>query len=182
MSLRPHVLVEVTTSEIQLSPVDLPVSSFVHEVAKRPPEGARIGCIDPVESAADKLSAIAWRIPDRIRGGQSDDPSLVRHVHDLAILKARALNDPRFPTLVIASMQQDLHRPRNDRAIAGLPMAEKFLRMFDVLRTDGEYAREYARFVEGVSYATSPKERPSFTLAINALKRQVDSLGVGDEA
>lgn len=175
-ALRPHVLIEVTTRDVQLSPLDLPVSSFVNEVASRPPEVASIRCIDPVESAADKLSAIAWRIPDRIRGGQGDDPSLVRHLHDLAILKTKALKHDNFPALVAASMQQDLNRPRNDLSIPGLERAEKFRRMLDELKRDKKYAQEYARFVEGVSYATNPKEKPSFTTAVSALKRLVRAL------
>src|SRR2546428_6215986 len=95
-ALRPHILIELTAKDVQLPPLYLPVSSFVNDVAKRSPEVARIGCIDPVESAADKLSAIAWRIPDRARGGQDDDPFLVRHIHDLAILKDAALQHGAF--------------------------------------------------------------------------------------
>lgn len=70
----------------QLAPIELPVSSFVNELSKRVPEADVVACSDPTESAADKLSAITWRIPDRIRGEAYDDPSIVRHIHDLAIL------------------------------------------------------------------------------------------------
>lgn len=174
-ALRPHVLIEVTARDVQLPPLDLPVSSFVNELSKHPPEVASIRCIDPVESAADKLSAIAWRIPDRIRGGQDDDPSIVRHIHDLAILKGRALKHVEFPALVAASMQEDQNRPRNDRSIANLPLAEKFQRMLEVLKGDHEYAREYARFVEGVSYATA-EDRPNFTDAMTALHSLVEAI------
>ena len=81
----------------------------MNDVAKHPPEITHIGCIDPAESAADKLSAIAWRILDRVRGGEDDDQYLVRHLHDLAILEDAALQYGAFSGLVAISMQHDGH-------------------------------------------------------------------------
>lgn len=175
-ALRPHILIEMTVRETQLPPSCLPVSSFVNNLAKRPPEVALIGCIDPVESAADKLSAIVWRIPDRVRGGQDDDPSLVRHIHDLAILKDLALSHSDFPALVATSMQQDLNRPKHNVLMTELPTQQKLQRMLDVLLGEHEYAREYERFVQGVSYATS-RATPDFKKAVDALHSLIKALG-----
>jgi nucleotidyltransferase AbiEii toxin of type IV toxin-antitoxin system len=152
----------------------------IDEVSKHSPEVAHIGCIDPAESAADKLSAIAWRIPDRVRGGQDDDPYLVRHIHDLAILKDAALQHGDFSRLVTTSMRQDNARPRNDLSILSLTAAEKFQRMMDVLQSDIEYAQEYKRFVYGVSYATL-EQTPDFTSAIETLRKIVDGLRLDTE-
>ena len=174
-ALRPHILIELTAKDVQLPPLYLPVSSFVNDVAKRSPEVARIGCIDPVESAADKLSAIAWRIPDRARGGQDDDPFLVRHIHDLAILKDAALQHGAFSGMVATSMRHDSARPRNDVSISGLTASEKFQRMLAALQSDNEYAQEYKRFVSGVSYA-APEQTPGFTEAVDALQSLVKAL------
>jgi len=174
-ALRPHILIELTVKNTQLPPRYLPVSSFVNDVAKQSPEIANIGCIDPVESAADKLSAIAWRIPDRVRGGQDDDPYLVRHIHDLAILKDAALQHGDFSALVTTSMQHDGARPRNDASISGLTASDKFQHMLAVLQSDNECAQEYKRFVSGVSYAT-PEQTPGFTEAIDALRNLVNAL------
>jgi hypothetical protein len=48
----------------------------------------RKGCApsDPVETAADKLSALAWRVHARDRASPEDDPTIIRHLHDLAAL------------------------------------------------------------------------------------------------
>jgi hypothetical protein len=147
----------------------------MNDVAKHSPEIPHIGCIDPAESAADKLSAIAWRIPDRVRGGQDDDPYLVRHIHDLAVLKDAALQHGDFSGLVATSMQHDGARPRNDLSISGLTASEKFQRMLAVLQSDNEYAQEYKRFVGGVSYA-APEQTPSFIEAVDALRNLVRAL------
>lgn len=175
-ALRPHILIEFTVKNIQLIPRYLPVSSFVNEIAKHSPEVARIGCIDPVESAADKLSAISWRIPDRVPGGQNDDPSLVRHIHDLAILKDAALRHNDFSKLVATSMQHDGARPK-DVSISGSTASEKFQRMLTALHGDNNYAQEYKRFVGGMSYAAA-EQTPGFTEAVDALENLVKVLSL----
>jgi hypothetical protein len=167
-ALRPHIQIEIKVRDLQRPPVYLPVASFINVATKQPPEVKRIACIDPVESAADKLSALAWRIPDRVRGGAYDDPSIVRHIHDLALLKDKALADKNFPALVAASMQEDDRRSKNNPSFAGLPMAKKFRQMLRVLETDAEYAEEYKRFVQGVSYAAE-EQVPDFAAAVRTM-------------
>ena len=168
-ALRPHVQIEITIRALQCPQCYLPVSSFVNAVTKQPPEVHSIACIDPAESASDKLSALAWRIPDRVRGGQDDDPALVRHIHDLALLKELALTKTNFSALVSASMQDDDRRSKNNPSFAGLPKAEKFRQLLAILETEKEaYAREYDLFVKGVSYAAERKV-PDFTAAVKAV-------------
>lgn len=168
-ALRPHVQVELTAKDPQLPPRYLPVASFLHTLSKQAPEVARIGCIDPVESAADKLSALTWRIPDRVRGDRYDDPSLVRHIHDLAILKDRALAYADFLTLVKTSLEDDRVRAKNNPSVSGLPLVERLDLMMRTLESDAEYAVEYDRFVRGVSYATA-EAIPSFEMAMQAVR------------
>ncbi len=168
-ALRPHMQIELTARNIQLPAVYLPVHSFVSKLSEQKPEVANIGCIDPVENAADKLSALAWRIPDRVRGDEYDDPAVVRHLHDLAVLKSTALKSGIFPKLVLSSMSHDDRRSKNNPDFAGLAVPAKFKQMFDVLETDDEYQREYERFVKGVSYA--PEENiPSYEQALDAVR------------
>jgi len=171
-ALRPHVQIEMVVRVPQYPRVSLPISSFVNAAYNRPPEVDRIACIDPVESAADKLSALAWRIPARIRGHKQDDPSLVRHLHDLALLKSRALADEKFADLVKTSMQID---DRRTPLLTGLSIGEKFRVMLERLETDREYQAEYDTFVRGVSYAQEG-EFPDFTTAMEAMRELV--LGV----
>jgi hypothetical protein len=152
-ALRPHIQVEMSVRATQLAPIELPVGSFVSIATKTPPEVAKIACIDPVESAADKLSALAWRVLDRVRGGAYDDPSIVRHLHDLAILKDRALANSQFSALVMSAMNSDAARPKNKPELIELSPSEKLSRMLSVLHDDSAYETEYTRFVGGVSYA-----------------------------
>ena len=45
-ALRPHILLELTVSDLFLPAVNLPVSSFINEVAKKLPEVEDIDCVD----------------------------------------------------------------------------------------------------------------------------------------
>jgi Nucleotidyl transferase AbiEii toxin, Type IV TA system len=168
-ALRPHIQIEVSVRATQLPPLELSVVSFVNETTHEPAEVNRISCIDPVESAADKLSALAWRVPDRIRGGAYDDPSIVRHIHDLAILKDRALAGSQFAALVMSAMKTDSTRPKNKPALIGVAPNDKLDLMLKTLSEDKAYEGEYERFVGGVSYADAANV-PRYAAAIEALR------------
>lgn len=73
---------------------------------RKSPEVEKISCLDAVENTADKLSALTWGALDRRRDDPDDDPTLVRHIHDLAMLKNMALNRPEFSKLVSVCMER----------------------------------------------------------------------------
>jgi hypothetical protein len=171
-ALRPHIQIEVTVRDTQLAPMALPVSSFVSTASKTPPEVKAVDCIDPVESAADKLSALAWRVLDRVRGGKYDDPSIVRHIHDLAILKDKTMANERFAALVQAAMQDDAARPKNKPELTDVPPNDKLDQMLRALSEDKEYVAEYEQFVGGVSYADAATV-PHYPTALEAVRTLV---------
>lgn len=165
-ALRPHVLVEFTITTLMLSGITLPVASLFTQSAGEPPEVKAILCIDPVESATDKVSAFVWRTVDRERGAEGDDPSIVRHLHDLSLLSSAAIAQPKFREMVLVTMKQD--DSRSDK-LAGLSPGEKFTRAIATVEKDPEYEKEYIRFVESMSYARSG-DMPTFHMALNNLK------------
>jgi len=171
-ALRPHILLELTVSDLSLPAVNLPVSSFINEVAKRLPEVKGIDCIDPVENAADKLSAITWRIPDRKRGTVNDDPDIVRHIHDLAILSDKVMNHPDFPTMVRSAIDRD---DKRSETITGLTLTQKLTKMLGILGSDSEYSTEYEHFVNGMSYAPNGTI-PSFQKAVEKVSQLINQI------
>jgi predicted nucleotidyltransferase component of viral defense system len=85
--LRPHIRIEMSFEAPALPPVDnRPIRSLIARAKRESPEVASFPCVDPVETAADKLSALAWRDRARDRTRASDDPTMIRHLHDLAAL------------------------------------------------------------------------------------------------
>jgi hypothetical protein len=105
--LRPHLRVEMSLSGAALPPIARPISSLIAMAQRHPPEVAAFLCVDPVETAADKLSALAWRVQARRRGSDGDDPTIVRHVHDLAALKSSVVASHDFARLVRNAMAED---------------------------------------------------------------------------
>ena len=91
--LRPAIQIEMTYAPLRLASVELPVSSFVAEAYRRPPEIAALPCVSVTETTAEKLVALTRRTAMELAGLSRDpDPTLVRHIYDLHML--RDLIDP----------------------------------------------------------------------------------------
>jgi hypothetical protein len=132
------------------------------------PEVESFPCVHPVETAADKLSALAWRVLVRDRSRANDDPTIVRHLYDLAALEARVGTAPRFPELVLAAAAADEGR-------GGSPVGDPVGMLNEMLRrleTDALWAREYEDFVRQVSFAGAD-ETIHFGAALIACSRLV---------
>jgi hypothetical protein len=171
VTLRPHLQIEFTESSLSLLPLFCSVSSLITELTKTNPEIPAIACIDPVENAVDKISALLWRVPDRVRQPKDDDPDLARHIHDLAALQPYAIAHPDFRHLTVGMIGQDDHRC--DKT-SGLPIEQKFQILMEILATDTEYATEYTRFVQGMSYDAGGV--PTYSEAMAKLKALVDHI------
>jgi predicted nucleotidyltransferase component of viral defense system len=176
-ALRPHILLEFTVSEPLLPAIDLPVSSMINEVAKQTPEIDEIACVNPVENAADKLSAITWRIAKRVRGSQNDNPDVVRHIHDLAIMKDLALENPNFSVLVSIALKRDNKR---SELIKDLSLSHKLLNVLNIINSDTEYLREYDRFVNAMSYANNDTI-PTFKTALKYVEELVNKVIIDNQ-
>jgi hypothetical protein len=167
--LRPHLQIEMTFQAPALKPVERPIRSLIAQAQGKGPEVPAFACVDPVETAADKLSALAWRVCVRERGSEKDDPTIIRHLHDLAALEARAAAAPAFAALVTKSACADTGRgggkaPKDPKL--------RFLLMLERLSTDPLWADEYEEFVHSVSFA-KPEEILTFSSALESVRRLI---------
>ena len=88
-ALRPEIQIETAVWALRRPAVALPVSSFIAEAFKRPPEVASIACVSITQTAAEKFVALTRRTAAEIvEAGGPRDPTLVRHVYDLHVLRA----------------------------------------------------------------------------------------------
>lgn len=172
--LRPHLRVEMSFHPPALKPINRPIQSLLAQAQKQPPEVASFPCIDPIETAADKLSALAWRVCTRQRGAQGDDPAIIRHLYDLAALENRIAGAQQFRTLV-----QQIAAADAGRGGGGAPLAPaaRFALMLDLMQKDKLWASEYEGFVLQVSFA-SPGSTITFAEAFAATRRLVDTVNV----
>jgi hypothetical protein len=170
--LRPHLRVEMSFHAPALQPISRPLQSLMAKAQKQPPEISSFPCVDPIETAADKLSALGWRVCTRKRDTHGDDPAVIRHLYDLAVLESRIGSTPEFATLVRQIAKKDA-----GRGGGGAPVnaAERFALMLDLLSHDKDWAKEYDTFVLQVSFA-GPDEMISFAEAFAATQRLAASI------
>jgi len=164
--LRAHIRVEMSFEAPVLPPAPRAIGSLIALAQREPPEVASFPCVDPVETAADKLSALAWRVLVRDRTRPKDDPTIIRHLHDLAALERQAAAAPGFAKLVLAAAAADEGR-------GGAPAADPatmFGEMLRRLESDPLWAREYEDFVRQVSFAGIGEEI-EFAAALAACTR-----------
>jgi hypothetical protein len=164
--LRAHIRVEMSFEAPALPSAPRSIRSLIAMAQREPPEVASFPCVDPVETAADKLSALAWRVLVRDRTRRNDDPTMIRHLHDLAALEQHVAGAPRFGGLVLAAAAVDEGR-------RGAPAADPATMFAEILRrleSDPLWAREYEEFVRQVSFAGAG-EVINFAEAVAACRR-----------
>ena len=167
--LRPHLQLEMTFMELKKPVRPQSIRSIVSEVTQEEPE-LEIDCVSAIETAGDKLSALTWRILVRDRSDEKDDPTLIRHLHDLAALENTIIdagND--FVSSAKESLEIDKNR-RGGNVIADMLIPDRLANALKILKEDGLYQKEYEQFVESMSYADED-ELISFEEAVAALGR-----------
>jgi predicted nucleotidyltransferase component of viral defense system len=170
-SLRPNIRLEVTFEPPALSCEKRTLKSFVAQAQDQEPEVISIPCVSPVETAADKLSALVWRVAARDRQSDKDDPTFVRHLHDLVALEKIIHQSNQFTSLARKCLSKDAKRDKKS-GTGELPDIQRFQFMLEKLINDPLYEKEYARFVLGMSYAED-NERPDFQTSLQVVSRLI---------
>jgi hypothetical protein len=152
--LRPTIQIETAVWPLRRAAVERPVTSFVAEALRRPPEIASIPCVSILETAADKFVGLTRRAGAELAGLNEPDPTLVRHLHDL-----HALRDHYDPAEVVALAREvmlaDAKAYGNQfPAYRQNPLAET-LRAVESLAADPEYAQRYGEFQRLMVYGNS---------------------------
>jgi predicted nucleotidyltransferase component of viral defense system len=151
-SLRPHLKLEFSFENTLLPFDNLPVNSIIDNFLNKNPE-FKINCMSPVEIGANKLSALMWRINTRDRalksGHTRNDPTMIRHLHDLSALEQYIIK-PEFINILQKSFDTDKGRGGSDKTLSLLDFMEVSLTN---LLSQKEYIKEYEDFVNSLSYA-----------------------------
>ncbi len=141
-ALRPTIQIETAVWPLRRPAVELPVISFMAEGTQRPPEIANIACVSITETAADKFVGLTRRAG---AGLDEPDPTLVRHLHDLHVLREH-YDAAEVAALAREVMQADAEAYGNQfPAYREDPMRET-LRAVEGLAGDPSYAQRYGEF------------------------------------
>ena len=111
-SLRPFLKLEFSFLNPALPTETCSIRSFVSHL-KQGEADTVIHCVSPVETAADKFSALVWRVlsKDRSadRGSIKNEPEMIRHLHDLCALE-KYTTDRDFLKIVMSNYNHDKKR------------------------------------------------------------------------
>jgi len=167
--LRPHLQLEMTFMELKRPVGHRSIRSIASEMTQTEPE-LEIDCVSAIETAGDKLSALTWRILVRDRADEKDDPTLIRHLHDLAALENTIIDaGNHFVSSAKESLEIDKNR-RGGNVIADMLIPDRLANALKILKEDDLYQKEYTQFVESMSYA-GEDELINFGEAVQALER-----------
>lgn len=165
-ALRPGLQIEFSFTRPALAPERRQVQSLVSRFTRGTPE-VTVLCLSPIETASDKISALTWRVIKRNRQAAADDPAMIRHLHDLSALFATVRERKEvFLATAMASFEEDM---RSGRRSIDSAFAASIQAAIKLLRSDPEYAAEYRRFVDAMSYA-SDDNNIEFASAIQNLE------------
>ena len=172
-ALRANLQLEMSFKQGALPIENRAIRSFVAEFIK---EGAEtnIGCITPVKTAADKFSALLWRIIARDRsqelGSRHNDPAIIRHLHDLSALEKIALDDADFPATIHEVFAGDSGRGGVD---PDLSLDDSIKQVQSIFASEEkEYRTEYTQYVDAMSYAQDD-ERIDFDAALSSFAKLI---------
>lgn len=164
--LRPSVMVELNHAALRRPTVTLPVSSFVAEATRRPPEVPSIACVGITETAAEKLVSLTRRTAMEMAGASRDpDPTLVRHIYDLHMM--RDMIDPaEVADLARAIAETDAAEFASQFPAYVADIAGETRKALDALRSDPLHRERYNRFVAAMVYG----EGVDFTTAMTSVE------------
>jgi predicted nucleotidyltransferase component of viral defense system len=170
-ALRPWIQIETAMWPLRRSSVELPVISFIADAFKRPPELATIACAAIIETAAEKFVALTRRAGAVLAGLRERDPTLVRHLYDLHIIRER-YDAADFAVLAREIMLADAETYGDGfPAYRSDPLAATLLAV-EGIAADASFTGEYDTFRRDMVYG----EAPDFETAIATLKAMGEML------
>lgn len=169
-SLRPHLEVEFSFTQPRLPPIKKQIQSFISQFTGSEPETS-ILCLSALETGADKLSALTWRVLKRDRAAENDDPAMIRHLHDLCALKSTLeIEKSLFVKTANEAFEED---QKSGKRVIEQNFSESMKMAYQQLKSDAKYQAEYSLFVDAMSYADD-SERADFNIALKHLEQLIE--------
>lgn len=165
-SLRSHLKLELVFRPVLLPIQKKDVNSLLGCYSSDFSNKFPISCINPIETAAEKCSALLWRTV--YTDTKDFDPTLMRHLYDLASLKNILVeNNTVFKTLLAKIYAEDGEKWKGKYTFVSLPeVIENFEKL---VTTHTQFKKAYEQFVQNMCY-NSFAEELSFKQALKDLK------------
>lgn len=172
--LRPEIKIEISAFPTRRPLTDRAVTSFVAEANKDPAEIPNITCVSLVEIAAEKFVALTRRSGAAFAGLQALDPTLPRHVYDLARLNGH-YDVEDAAGLALGTMKDDAATRGGDFPAYKTDPLTETLRAVEAMAGHPEFAAQYLRLMEEMVYG----DKPTFDEAAAVVREFADRLSAG---
>lgn len=171
-SLLPYLKVEMLFSTPKLPTLRQDIYSIIGKVYQGLPE-VQFSCLSAIETAANKMSALAWRMQ---KGDSTeDDRGTSRHLHDLAALKDIIFeNKESFINCVKITLENDI-KTRAEAGLREMSQADILGKAFELLSNESSYRKDYKRFVEEM-FSEGEAEQIMFDEAVDAFGKLIKLL------
>ncbi|HZV71412.1 MAG TPA: nucleotidyl transferase AbiEii/AbiGii toxin family protein [Saprospiraceae bacterium] len=117
-----------------------------------------IRCLSLLETAADKISALTWRVIKRQRSEEDPDQTVIRHLYDIHALSLSFGNE-FIKVLEIAKIVYLTDRKRRGGNAPG-NLHDALAEALKIFREDQVYEREYQSYVRAMCFGQT--EPPDF--------------------
>ena len=179
-TLRPHLLLEFTLSDVRLSTENLTINTIIEDVMQIatifPP--SPICCVSADETAIEKWVGLTRRIAAIDRKYHYDDPTLVRHVYDLNAIKQAGRIGDTFFNLAKTIVNYDAKQFRNQHPEYFSDPSTEIRQSLNILRDSKPWKERYQRFIDSMVYDKAAM--PDYNSAIESLEsvstKIIDSL------
>ena len=164
-ALRNDIKIELNFEKLTLNPEEKYIQSLIHKLAKND-EFISIPCISLVETAVNKLSALAWRV----KNIKTQEPEIMRHLHDLSALESDVLGYKNFSNLLKEVWEIDKNRGLQEK---DLQLKESLDHLYSEFSNNLKYKKDYDEFVSSMYYGKK-QDRISFEQAMKSLKKIIE--------
>ncbi len=164
ISLRPEIKLECTFIEETLDgyhnkDIEPIVNGFTKES-----DSISVPCLSLLETCADKISALTWRVLNRVRSREGDDVTIIRHLYDLHALFITDIDKEQLNMKV----RQIFNRDRKRGGILQC-FDDAFSNLISILKSDEQYRIEYQYYVLNMCYGQN--DPPTYNQVLNSLLR-----------
>jgi len=173
--LRPEIKIEMAVWPLRQPAVLLPVSSFIAEAYKQPPELKAVPCVTIAQTAAEKFVALTRRIAAETGLPEDErDHTLMRHIYDLHAVREHC-DLAQVAAMARGIMDHDAEEFGNQSPAYRDDCLGETRRALDALHADISYAAQYTRFARDMVFG----EVADYGTVINTLQRFASTMGLG---
>jgi predicted nucleotidyltransferase component of viral defense system len=155
LQLRPHLLVEFTSSSLRLPTQILPVNTLIQDTLGETVNlnSCLLTCISAEETAAEKWVGLTRRIAASERGYYQEDTTLVRHIYDLASINSAYPLSDNFFTVIQEVVLNDGKQFKNQYPEYFVDPLQEVQYSLNLLRNKPEWKKYYNDFLNTMVYA-----------------------------